>query len=45
MKKKNEPATKKQIETLYGLAVPVPEGLTKLEASYLIKENNKGERI
>ncbi len=43
--KKNEPATKKQIETLHGLAVPIPENLTKIEAYHLIKENKKGERI
>lgn len=43
--KKNEPATKKQIETLHGLAVPIPENLTKIEAYHLIKENKKRERI
>lgn len=45
MKNMNNPATPKQIETLYGLAVPIPEGLTKLEASHLIREHKTGKRI
>jgi len=45
MKDKNAPATKKQIEMLHGLAVPIPKGLTKLEASHLIRENKDGRRI
>jgi len=34
-------ATKKQIEMLHGLSIPVPIGLTRLEASHLIRENKR----
>lgn len=32
------PATKKQKDCLMGYAVPIPNGLTKLEAMHLIRE-------
>ena len=45
MNKELKEATKKQIETLNGLAVPIPEKLNRIEAYHLIREHKKGDLI